>query len=286
MPCAEILPIFPPSVLVTLQLTGTVVPVETEAKAVQASVSLEETIDAGFPEESLHMTAVIAVAATIVRLAVAVSVDCTWEVAVIVTTLVLGTFAGAVYIPPLVIEPLPVPLTDQFTRVLLAFKTLAVHCAVPSTVTSDPVPWLAVHVAVMVGVTAVVLADPQELRTASATVSPKKKRTRSQRILRRPKWKFGSSTRNPPARTTLIFLRNTRSHYASVLSFLRQDKQVEPAPFRWSEHRILPSEGTHPFAVRKCLTLAKECPAHETVFSLCRRNPASAHLQPTWWQAV
>ena len=45
------------------------------------------------------MTAVIAVAATMVRLAVAVSVDCTWEVAVIVTTLLVGTVAGAVYSP-------------------------------------------------------------------------------------------------------------------------------------------------------------------------------------------
>ena len=152
------------------------------------------------------MTAVIAVAATIVRLAVAVSVDCTWEVAVIVTILLLGTVAGAVYSPPLVIEPVPEPLTDQFTVLLLAFKTLAVHCAVPSTVTSAPVPWVGTHEAVMDGVTAVVLVDPQELRIASAAASPKKRRTRSQRISQRPKWKFGSSTRNPPARTMLIFL--------------------------------------------------------------------------------
>jgi len=71
---------------------------------------------------------------------VAVRVDCTWEVAVIVTILVLGTVAGAVYSPPLVIDPVPVPLTDQFTRVLLALRTVAVHCAVPRTVTSAPVP--------------------------------------------------------------------------------------------------------------------------------------------------
>src|ERR1700694_2126374 len=75
-PCAEMLPIFPPSGLVTLQSTGTVVPTETEAKAVQDSAFLEETTDAGFPEESLHMTAVIAVAATIVTLAVAVKAAC------------------------------------------------------------------------------------------------------------------------------------------------------------------------------------------------------------------
>jgi hypothetical protein len=30
--------------------------------------------------------------------------------------------------------------------------------------------------------------------------------------LSRPPWKFGSNTRNPPARTPLIFLRNIRSH--------------------------------------------------------------------------
>jgi len=148
---------------VTLQLTGTVVPVATEAKAVQDSVFLEETMDAEFPEESLQITAVIAVAATMVKLAVAVRVDCTWEVAVIVTTLVLGTVAGAVYSPPLVIEPFAVPLTDQFTRVLLAFKTFAVHCAVPSTVTL-----VGTQETVIVGVTAAVGVLPQELRVSHA----------------------------------------------------------------------------------------------------------------------
>jgi hypothetical protein len=63
----------------------------------------------------------------------------------------------------------------------------------------------------MEGVTAVA-ADPQELRTASAAVSPKsKKRGRSQRNFSRPKLKIGSNTRNPPARATLIFLKNIRS---------------------------------------------------------------------------
>lgn len=176
-------------VFVMVQLTGTVVPVETEAKAVQDSEFMEETTngDGELPVESLQMTAVIAVAATIVRLAVAVSVDCTWEVAVIVITLVLGTVAGAVYSPLFAsIEPLPVPLTDQFTRVLLALRTLAVHCAVPRTVTSAPVPWVGTHEAVMDGAT-VVEAEPQELAIASAAASPKKKRTRSQCTLSRPK---------------------------------------------------------------------------------------------------
>jgi hypothetical protein len=115
-------------VLETLQLTGTVVPVETEAKAVQDSAFLEETTDAGFPEESLQMTAVIAVAATIVRLAVAVKLACACADAVIVTMLLVGTVAGAVYNPLVIlIDPLPVPLTDQFTRLLVRPTTLPVH---------------------------------------------------------------------------------------------------------------------------------------------------------------
>ena len=78
---------------------------------------------------------------------VAVKLDCACEVAVTVTTLLVGTAAGAVYTPPVLIEPVPVPLTDQFTRVLLRFKTEAVHCEVPSTVTA-----VGVHVTVIVGV--------------------------------------------------------------------------------------------------------------------------------------
>jgi len=251
---------------VTLQLTGTVVPVATEAKAVQDRAFLEETMDAGFPEESLQMTAVIAVAPTIVRLAVAVRVDCTWEVAVIVTLLLmLGTVAGAVYSPPLVIDPVPVPLTDQFTRVLLALRTVAVHCAVPRTVTSAPVPCVGTHEAVMDGVTAVLALLPQELRIAGKAIRAKKKKIPSQRTLPGPKWKFGSSTRNPPARATLIFL----------IRF-----------FRWSARRTPRSECALPMAVEKCLTVADECPAPETMFSHCRRNPTFAHLQPSCWQAV
>jgi hypothetical protein len=59
--------------------------------------------------------------------------------------------------------------------VLLALRTVAVHCAVPSTVTLDPVPCVETHEAVMAGVTVVVLLDPQELRIASAAASPKSK---------------------------------------------------------------------------------------------------------------
>src|ERR1700674_4778370 len=164
------------------------------------------------------MTAVIAVAATMVRLAVAVKLACAWEVAVIVTTplLVVGTVAGAVYNPALVIDPVLVPPTDQFTKVLpLTFETLAVHCAVPSTVTLAPVPWVGVHTADMVGGVIVLAALPQELSIAGTAISAKKNRRRSQRTITRPKWKFDSSTRNPPALTTLIFLRKIRSFSCS-----------------------------------------------------------------------
>jgi hypothetical protein len=126
---------------------------------------------------------------------------------VIVTTLVvpLGMAAGAVYSPPSVIEPVFVPLTVQFTSVLLKFTTLAVHWDVPSKVTS-----VGVQDTVMVGVVVVALLDPQELKIPSDAISPKKKRRRSQRTLPHPKRKFDSSTRNPPARFTLIFLRKVR----------------------------------------------------------------------------
>ena len=70
----------------------------------------EETVDAErLVLGSTQVTAVIAVAGSIVRPCVAVRVDCTWEVAVTVTTLLVGTVAGAVYNPPLSIDPVPVP---------------------------------------------------------------------------------------------------------------------------------------------------------------------------------
>ena len=127
-----------------------------------------------------------------VRPCVAVSVEATWEVAVMVTALYCwvgpGITAGAVYNPPLVIDPkfspvgAPVaPLTDQFTSVLLSFKTVAVHWEVPSNCTSAGVQDI-----VMVGAVVVVL-DPQELTIASVAVSPKKKRRLFQRTLPRPK---------------------------------------------------------------------------------------------------
>ena len=268
-----------------LQLTGTVVPEDTEAKAVQESEFREETIngDGELPEESLQTTAVIAVAATMVRLAVAVSVDCTWEVAVIVTTLVLGTVAGAVYSPlVLSIEPFPVPLTDQFTSVLLAFRTVAVHCAVPRTVTFAPVPWVGTHEAVMDGVTAVLALLPQELRIAGTAIRAKKQARLPQRTLPRPKWKFDSSTRNPPARAILFFPEKIllprhpeRLFYAAS----EQAGRTRTTPIEQISDDSIRTNASH--CCKKCLTNADEFLAPEIMFSHCRQNPASAHLQPT-----
>ena len=123
----------------------------------------------------------------------------------IVTTLFVGTVPGAVYSPPLVIDPVPVPLTDQFTRVLLRFTTVAVHCEVPSTVTA-----VGVHVTVMVGFVVVVVLLPQELRNAGTVISARKKRKHFQRKLARSQSTLGSNTRNPPAGAALTFLRKTQ----------------------------------------------------------------------------
>jgi hypothetical protein len=76
---------------------------------------------------STQVRALIAVAGTKVIVWVAVNVDWACEVAVIVTTLLVGTVPGAVYNPPAVMAPVPVPLTDQLTSVLLRFRTVAVH---------------------------------------------------------------------------------------------------------------------------------------------------------------
>jgi hypothetical protein len=79
---------------------------------------------------STHVTLEIAVGGSRVRLCVAVKVDSTCDVAVMVTVLNCwvdpGITDGAVYNPPAVMDPKldpvgdPVaPVTDQFTRVLL-----------------------------------------------------------------------------------------------------------------------------------------------------------------------
>src|SRR5579871_6793481 len=115
-------PTFPPSLLAfaTVHVTGMIAPVE--AVAEQLNELPEVTTVTPTLElllGSTQVTALIAVACSMVRPCVAVRVACTCEVAVMVTTLLVGTVAGAVYKPALVMAPLPVPLTDQFTRVLL-----------------------------------------------------------------------------------------------------------------------------------------------------------------------
>jgi hypothetical protein len=159
---------------VTDQYTGTVTLLE--AVAVQVSVLPEETVVAS------QVTAAIAVGCTRVMLCVAVKEACTCEVAVIVMTLFVGTIAGAVYKPPLFMDPLPVPLTVQFTKVLLTFKTLARHCEFASGATS-----VGVHDTLIVGVGAVLGVLPQEFRIAAKAISTKKKRMRCWRSLLRPK---------------------------------------------------------------------------------------------------
>jgi hypothetical protein len=135
-PAREILPMSPPSMLAlaTVQLTRTVAP--PAAVAVQSRVSPEATIkgDGGVVVPGgRQVTAAIETAGSMVMVVVPFVVLSALESAVIVTTLLLfaGRVEGAVY-KPLVLSidpklPVPVPLTDQVTRVLLKFKTVAVH---------------------------------------------------------------------------------------------------------------------------------------------------------------
>jgi len=66
-------------------------------------------------------------------------VESATEVAVTTTSAGLGTAAGAVYRPPLVIvpqaAPLQLPLTLQVTAVLVAFFTVAVNCCLAPVIT-------------------------------------------------------------------------------------------------------------------------------------------------------
>ena len=90
----------------------------------------EETVDAErLVEGSTQITAVIAVGCWRVMLVVAVKPACACAAAVIVTMLLVGTVAGAVYNPPVILmDPVPVPLTDQFTRLLFVRPVMvAVH---------------------------------------------------------------------------------------------------------------------------------------------------------------
>src|SRR5579872_21978 len=186
---------FPPSLLVfaTVHVTGMIAPVEAVAeqlKELPEVMTVTPTLELLLG--STQVTALIAVACSMVKPCVAVRVFCTCEVAVMVTTLLVGTVAGAVYNPALLMEPFPVPLTDQFTRVLVRFTTVAVHCAVPSTVTS-----VGTQDTVIVGATAVEV-EPQELRIAAATTAPASNSRPFQRTSSRPSRKFRSNTRNPP----------------------------------------------------------------------------------------
>ena len=97
--------------------------------------------------------------------------------AVIVTTLFVGTVAGAVYKPLLSIDPVPVPLTDQFTRVLLRFVILAVNWTVPSTLMEPAAPNT-----LMAGVAAGVPEPPQELRIVTPESSARHKTKCCQRV--------------------------------------------------------------------------------------------------------
>src|ERR1700687_3981197 len=108
----------------------------------------------------------MAVAALIWMVAVAVKEVCAWAIAVMVTMLLVGTVCGAVYKPfasivPKVEFPPATPPACQFTRVLLRFRMLWVHCTVPFTTTE-----VAAHEIVKVGVAAVVLLPPQEFKAS------------------------------------------------------------------------------------------------------------------------
>jgi hypothetical protein len=185
-------PRFPPRwfVFVTVQVTGTVAP--PEVKAEQFSALPDETVVADCAVVgSTQVTVLIEVAATIVTAWVPVKLLCACAVAVMVTAplAVVGTVAGAVYNPAEVIEPLPVPLTDQFTSVLLKFKTVAVHCEVPSTVTST-----GVQETVIVGVVVVLALEPQEFSNADAAITTIRTATCCQRTVPRCARKFDSNT--------------------------------------------------------------------------------------------
>ena len=137
-PAWAMLPISPPRLLVllTVQLTGTAAP--PVAVAEQSRLLPEDTTNGKVCVSvmgSTQVIAAIAVAASIVMLAVPFVVLSAWETALMVTTLFVGTVEGAVYKPAGVLGlfridpklPVPVPLTDQVTRVLLRFNTVAVH---------------------------------------------------------------------------------------------------------------------------------------------------------------
>jgi hypothetical protein len=99
-------------------------------------------------------------------------------------------------------DPLPVPLTLQFTRVLVSFVTVAVHWEVPSTATL-----VGEQETAIVGVAVVAALLPQELSTAGNDRNARTKSRRSQPNQWHFNRNFGSNTRNPPAHATMIFLK-------------------------------------------------------------------------------
>jgi hypothetical protein len=240
----------------------------------------DETVGATTEFWSKHVTLVMAVGGSRVRACVAVKLDCTCEIAVIVTVLYCwldpGITVGAVYNPPAVMDPTLDPVgapeaavTVQFTSVLLRFKTLAVHWDVPSRVTS-----VGVQDMVMVGVVAVEL-DPQELKIPSVVTSPKKKRTRSQRTLPHPTRKFDSSTRNPPARFALIYLGKLRLPATGGLKLLplphTRNRRVEYYLKNWTDThspRGIDAESHHSVACTKT-----ECDNRPSLPDKVKRNP-------------
>src|SRR6266853_1391639 len=134
----------PPVMVLTSQNTEIGFP--PESVAVQANAMPEFTVRADGVVEPEQSMALMAVAFWIVIVAVAVRVVCAWATAVIVTILFgVGCVLGAVYrpfasmVPSVELPPatgVAVPmLTSQLTKVLLRFRSVLVHCAVPFTVT-------------------------------------------------------------------------------------------------------------------------------------------------------
>src|ERR1700676_822676 len=159
----------PPVLPLICQKTGTAIP--PESVATQAIELPEVTLK--FDVEPLQLIVLIAVAGKIVIVAVAVKEVCVCAIAVMVTTLLVGTVGGAVYLPlvsivPNVEFPPATPPACQLTRVLLKFAIVWVQDAVPFTVTEV---WS--HEIVKVGVDVVELEPPHEVRASRTGRSAK-----------------------------------------------------------------------------------------------------------------
>ncbi len=86
----------PPVIVLTSQNTEIGLPLE--SAAVQASAMPEVTVRPDLGVEPEQSIALMAVAGRIVIVVVAVRVVCAWAIAVMVTMLLVGTVAGAVYL--------------------------------------------------------------------------------------------------------------------------------------------------------------------------------------------